>query len=135
MLRSESDSMSVAQESPGPRTLVDALRTRADRDPHGTAFSFLVNEQVEELDVSYATLDLRARAIAVQLAANASPGDRALLLYPPGPEYVANFFGCLYAGVVAIPAYAPEAGRLRVTLPRLNSIAESARPKVVLAPE
>jgi len=32
-------------------------------------------------------------------------GQRALLLYPPGLQFIAAFFGCLYAKVIAIPFY------------------------------
>ena len=58
------------------------------------------------------------------------PGERALLLYPPGLEFVAAFFGCLYAGVVAVPAYPPRPRPAR--MPRLRAIARDARPRLVL---
>ena len=56
-------------------------------------------------------------------------GGRALLLYPPGLEFIVAFFGCLYAGVVAVPAYLPRPNR---PMTRLRSIVEDARPSVVL---
>jgi acyl-CoA synthetase (AMP-forming)/AMP-acid ligase II len=34
-------------------------------------------------------------------------GDRAVLLYPPGPEFILAFVGCLFAGVVPVPVYPP----------------------------
>jgi len=134
------------------RTLVDLLRERAQATPGGTAFTFLSGSSsdrvtgragepataraadVEERAVTYAELDVRARTIAATLTASAAPGGRALLLYPPGVDYVAGFFGCLYAGLVAVPAYPPEAGRARTTAPRLHAIIESARASVVLGP-
>jgi len=58
-------------------------------------------------------LDEKARAIAAYLQSQLSVGDRVLLVYPQGLESIAAFFGCLYAGVVAIPAPAPEAARLK----------------------
>ena len=56
-------------------------------------------------------------------------GGRALLLYPPGLEFIAAFFGCLYAGVVAVPAYLP---RLNRPMTRLRSIVVDAQPCAVL---
>jgi acyl-CoA synthetase (AMP-forming)/AMP-acid ligase II len=75
--------------------------------------------------LTFAGLDRRARAIAAALAATVPPGARALLLYPPGLEFVAAFFGCLYAGVIAVPAYPPHSRRPD---PRLRSIAVDCRP-------
>ena len=55
-------------------------------------------------------LDRRARALAVRLQdLGLDRRSRALLLYPPGLEFITAFFGCLYAGVVAVPAYLPAA--------------------------
>ena len=62
----------------------------------------------------------------------AAPGDRALLLFPAGLEFLAGLLGCLYAAIIAIPAPSPEASRLKRTGPRLRSIAEDARASVVL---
>jgi acyl-CoA synthetase (AMP-forming)/AMP-acid ligase II len=59
-------------------------------------------------------------------------GERALLLYPPGLEYIAAFFGCLYGGAVAVPAYPPDLVRPERTLPRFRAIAHDAQPAVAL---
>jgi acyl-CoA synthetase (AMP-forming)/AMP-acid ligase II len=59
-------------------------------------------------------------------------GERALLLYPPGLEYIAGFFGCLYAGTIAVPAYPPNPARLERTLPRLQAMVANAGATVVL---
>lgn len=59
-------------------------------------------------------------------------GQRALLLYAPGLDYVAGVLGCLYAGVVAVPVYPPDFARLVRTLPRLQAIANDAHASVVL---
>ncbi len=70
--------------------------------------------------------------IAAALQAGSAAGERALLLYPPGLEYIAGFFGCLYAGVIAVPAYPPDPMRLERTLPRLRAIIRDAQARVVL---
>src|SRR5262249_46740110 len=59
-------------------------------------------------------------------------GQRALLLHPPGIEYVASFLACLYAGVAAVPAYPPDLTRLERSLPRLRAVAEDAGAAAVL---
>jgi acyl-CoA synthetase (AMP-forming)/AMP-acid ligase II len=81
----------------------------------------------------YAALDLRARQIAVALRCRGvRPGDRVLLAYPAGLEFVRAFWGCLYAGAVAVPGVPPQAGRLQRTVPRLRRIAEDCAPRLLL---
>ena len=56
-------------------------------------------------------------------------GERALLLYPAGLEFIVGFFGCLYAGVVAVPVYPPRRNR---SMERIQAIADDAEAKVAL---
>lgn len=72
--------------------------------------------------VTYAELDAAARRVAAALAARGATGEPVLLLYPPGRAYVEGFFGCLYAGAIAVPAYPPDPARLERTLPRLRAL-------------
>lgn len=113
-------------------SLVDLLRTRAVCQPDRIACTFLVDGEHEEISLTYGSLDERARAIAARLQQLELAGQRALLLYPPGLDYIAAFFGCVYAGVVAVPAYPPDLARLDRTLPRLRAIMEDAQPAVAL---
>jgi acyl-CoA synthetase (AMP-forming)/AMP-acid ligase II len=115
-----------------PATLVDLLRQHAQKQPGQYAFTFLEDGEAAETRMSYGELDQHARAIAAALQQLAPAGARALLLYPPGLEFIAAFFGCLYAGVVAVPAYPPDPARLDRTLPRLRALAEDAGPLVAL---
>lgn len=93
------------------------------------AFRFLSSGEEITSILSYADLDRQARAIAVALRQRCSPGDRALLLYPSGLEFISAFFGCLYAGVVAIPAYPP---RPNESIHRLRAIVADAGAHVAL---
>ncbi len=87
------------------------VRHWAEQLPDQCAVRFLTDGEDAQESFSYRELDARARAIALELRRFTRPGDRALLLYPPGLEYVAGFFGCLYAGVIAVPAYPPRANQ------------------------
>ena len=114
-----------------PGTLAQALQLRAARTPDRLALRFLADDPQGGQVLSYGDLDRRARTIAAALQATAGPGDRAVLLFPSGPDYVAAFFGCLYAGVIAVPAYPPESAR-RHHQERLLSILADAQPRVLL---
>jgi amino acid adenylation domain-containing protein len=113
-------------------TLVTLLRARAEREPERRGYTFLLDGERDEAPLTYGELDLRARAIAAALREVAARGERALLLYPPGLDYVAGFFGCLYAGVTAVPIYPPDPTRLGRTVPRLLAVSRDARATVVL---
>ncbi len=84
------------------------------------------------MNLTYQALDAQARDIGARLMAQGASGERVLLLYPPGLDYVAGFFGCLYAGAVAVPVYPP---RLDRPLTRFLSIIEDAEPAHALATE
>jgi len=115
-----------------PSSLVQLLRWRSANQHDRVAFIYLPNGEEEESCLTYGELDYQAQTIATALQASYEPGTRALLLYPPGLEFIKAFFGCLYAGVIAIPAYPPHPARLNRTLPKLQAITLDAEPAVVL---
>ncbi|MEX0732163.1 MAG: fatty acyl-AMP ligase [Aquisalimonadaceae bacterium] len=89
-------------------SLVDVLRRRAANTPDRLVLAFLKDGEQESERLTFGTLDARARAIAAALQAHGVvAGDRAILLYPPGLAFMPAFFGCLYAGVLAVPASMP----------------------------
>jgi amino acid adenylation domain-containing protein len=112
-----------------PAHLVDVLRWRAINQPDRLAYTFLTDGETEEARLTYQQLDQRSRAIAAWLQSVSEPGERVLILYPPGLDYLAGFFGCLYAGVIAVPVYPPRRNR---NMERIVAIAESAQPTVLL---
>jgi acyl-CoA synthetase (AMP-forming)/AMP-acid ligase II/acyl carrier protein len=107
---------------------VARLRHAALTRPAGTAFTFLTfpdGEAPREEPISYGDLDARARSVAAALPA----GERVLLLYPPGLDYIVALLGCLYAGAVGVPTYPPFDAASAGTVRR---IAADSRPAVVL---
>ncbi|MCW3841499.1 SDR family NAD(P)-dependent oxidoreductase [Micromonospora yasonensis] len=123
-----------ATRSPKVRTLVDHFRARLLDRPDAWTYRFLVDGEDDELVISNADLDRRSRAIAATLRGRVSEGDRALIVCPPGLDYLASFLGCLYARVIAVPVYPPNPVLLKRTLPRLIGVIEDAQPAIVLAP-
>ncbi|HSK86832.1 MAG TPA: fatty acyl-AMP ligase, partial [Anaerolineales bacterium] len=112
-----------------PKTLLHLLRRRADEFPDRLAYRFIQDHDSEIVTLTYGELDRRARAIASWLESFEARGERALLLYPPGLDYIASFFGCLYAGVTAVPAYPP---RLNRPVPRIQSIVADSQASFAL---
>jgi acyl-CoA synthetase (AMP-forming)/AMP-acid ligase II/acyl carrier protein len=110
-------------------TFVELLRWRSSHQPDRQIYSYLADTKTEEVRLSYIELDQKARKIAHSLQNMGTAGERALLLYPPGPEYLAALYGCLYAEVVAVPAYPP---RLNRPVSRLSAIVEDAQATLAL---
>ena len=109
--------------------LLDCLRSRSQDHPSKRAFTFLVDGEVEEIHLSYGELDLQAIAIAAQLQTLASSGSRVLVSYSSGLEFISDFFGCLYAGMIAVPVAPPKRSQMQS---RLKAIINDAQPTVVL---
>ncbi|MFM7185794.1 MAG: AMP-binding protein, partial [Planctomycetota bacterium] len=110
-------------------TIVDLLRQRAAYRPHDRAFTFLVDGEHEELNITYAQLDRKARAVGAWLMDKGMVGKRVLLLYPSGLDFIAAFMGCLYGGAIAVPAYPPRKNR---SVERIEAIAADADASVAL---
>ena len=109
--------------------LIELLRARTAEHGPRLAFRHLGDGENEESRLTYEELESRARAIAAALAPQAAAGERALLFYSAGLEFIAAFWGCLYAGVVAVPVFP---ARLHRQIPRLLAIAADSKAKFVL---
>eukprot|EP00759_Apiculatamorpha_spiralis_P019396 PhF_6_TR25455/c1_g1_i2/m.35224 len=115
-------------------SLYDVLRFRASKPSLANvkAFTYLEKGETETVSFTFGELDLRARAVAAELQRTCREGDRVVLLYAQTLDFVVAFFGCIYAGVIAVPSYPPHPARMNRLLPRLIAIVEDAKPKVVL---
>src|SRR5262245_20407249 len=89
-------------------TLVSLARDRAEKMGAQPAYTYLDDRFDNPRVITWGELDERARALAVRLEANCARGDRALVVLPSGPEFLFAFFGCLYAGVIAVPTSEPQ---------------------------
>jgi acyl-CoA synthetase (AMP-forming)/AMP-acid ligase II/alkylation response protein AidB-like acyl-CoA dehydrogenase len=113
-----------------PPTLMAALDAWAIGHPDAAAYTFLRDGEVESARLTFGELRRRALAVAARLTFLNAPGERAILVYPPGLEFIVALFGCLYAGVTAVPAGLPNRKRGSDALRR---IAVDARAKWILS--
>jgi len=111
------------------KSLVEMLRYRAKHSGQNRAFAFLGDDGREVAALSYAELGAHAAGVAESLLDAGPPGSRAVLLYPPGLEFVTAFLGCMCAGWVPVPAALP---RTPVGLTSLAGLVNDARPEKFL---
>ena len=110
-------------------TLIDRIQEQAGIQPDKRAFTFLADGETEIDSLTYQQLNEKAKAIAFVLQNQNASGQRALLLYQPGLDFITAFLGCLYAGVVAVPVYPPRANR---SIERLLAIVADAEASFAL---
>lgn len=113
---------------PNAATLIDVVLAQASAQPDRRGYAF-VDAGGQSRERSYEALAQRSKAIGATLQRLVDPGDRVLLLYPPGLGYVEAFFGCLFAGAIAVPAYPPMPNRIDQ---RLQAVIVDAAPRVIL---
>jgi len=111
-------------------TLPGILTARATRTPDQIALIYLRDGEEDEEKITYRKLLDAAMEITADLCGKTKPGDRALMLYPPGLEFVKALFGCFYAGVIAVPAYPPRKNR---SLDRLRLLVKDSGATIILS--
>ena len=111
-------------------TMVDVLRMQASAIGDQLAFRFLVDHSGEESTLTFGALHERAMAIGGELQTLSAQGERALLVFPPGLGFIEAFFGCLYAGIVAVPAAPPSRNRATSSI---EAIFHAAKPSLILS--
>jgi acyl-CoA synthetase (AMP-forming)/AMP-acid ligase II len=110
--------------------IVQILNLRAAVEPDKLAFSFLEDRTLNGTAFTYADIDKRARIIAAELLMRHMEGERAVLLFQPGPDYIQAILGCWYAGVTAVPVFAP---RLNTSYERVKTIVANSAAAVMLS--
>jgi acyl-CoA synthetase (AMP-forming)/AMP-acid ligase II len=112
-------------------TLVDVLVARADKEHDTHVLTFLDRGEEEQHVLTYGQADASARALAVHLRSLAEPGARALLFFKPGLDFVVAYWGCLYAGMIAVPVPSPGV-RAVESLPRLRAVSDDCGADLLL---
>ncbi|MEB3370990.1 fatty acyl-AMP ligase [Saccharopolyspora mangrovi] len=112
-----------------PHALPDTLQRRSAADAGRRAYVFLDEHGQEQSVLTYGDLHARALAVASRLRQLCRPGDRAVLLFPPGLDFIVAYFGCLYAQVIAVPVSPPRPNRVQEAT---RSIITDCRPTAVL---
>ena len=118
---------------PSATTIPGVLEHWRDAAPDARAFVFLDNDGEQIAQFTFASLQQKSRSIAALLQRHVASGARAILMYPPGPDFIAAFLGCLSAGVIAVPVCPPHPARPAQTLSRLPGIVKDAAPEAILA--
>jgi acyl-CoA synthetase (AMP-forming)/AMP-acid ligase II len=113
-------------------TIIDILRARADREPDRVAYSFL-HARSEPESLSYAGLISRAENVASPV--RESRHSRAVLVYPPGLEFITALFGCMAAGVTPIPVYPLIGARPERSVARIRHVSSDADCSLILTTE
>src|SRR5579871_3166828 len=124
----------MATEESGASTLKHLLERRRAESPDAPAYAFIDERLNCTRLLTRASLQREAESLASTLRCAAPRGERALLLFPDGPGAVIAFWACMLAELIAVPAPAPEAGRMKTAVPRLEGIAKDCEPALVLAP-
>ncbi|HET9317366.1 MAG TPA: fatty acyl-AMP ligase, partial [Vicinamibacteria bacterium] len=113
-------------------TLVERIVQHALMSPDSEALCFIGKDGEPTARLTRGELDRRARTLAAALRQRCAVGDRVLLVYPPGLDFVTAFVACLYAAVVAVPAPPPHPTRVRAALPRLAGMVADCRATLAL---
>jgi acyl-CoA synthetase (AMP-forming)/AMP-acid ligase II len=122
----------MAPENPagvGQPSISAAIAHWARERPRATACLFVRPNLSVEHEISYGELERRTLVAAANLRTVARPGDRVILLLPPGADYLIAFLSCLRAGIVAVPLYPPLP---RARQDRITRVIEDCKASCVL---
>lgn len=111
-------------------TIPQILHTRATTTPDKTAYIYLHDGEENAEHITYQQLHEDACSIAALLLKNHRRGERALMLFHPGTHFLRALYGCFYAGIIAVPAYAPRKNR---SLDRIKTLVADCSATIVLS--
>jgi acyl-CoA synthetase (AMP-forming)/AMP-acid ligase II len=105
----------VSMQPDAVRSIVALLQQRAQQTPDAALYTYSPSGGSNGTSLSYALLHRRAIDLAAWLQDITAPRDRIVLAFEPGADFIVAFYGCLYAGRVAVPV-APSRGTLADTV-------------------
>lgn len=120
----------MAGDSAVPTNMIELLDMRAEQYGDEDKTFFLNTSLDIEDKLSFHSLMIKSKAIAAIIQRHTNKGDRVLLVYPPGLEFICAFYGCLYAGVIAVPVYPPVDKKL---VDKLQAVIKNSEPKIILS--
>lgn len=120
---------SLGSDDPPRTNFVDILRFWAAERPDSFAYRFTDAESRHE-QLTYTELLRRVEGLAGYLQSRGAAGERILLFYPPGLDFVVGFYACHAAGAIAVPAFPPRKNRKST---RIRSIAQDAEARFGLS--
>lgn len=109
--------------------IIEIIQHRAEKNPDALAYKFLTDGENKEENITNTELFERISAYASKLQEYTKPGDRVLLLFPPSLDYIISFYSCLFAGVIAVPAYPPDTRNIS----RIQTIINDADAQLALS--
>lgn len=115
-------------------SMVELLELRCRENPSKVLYEYDRGESLDREGRTYGDLRAAARKVAASLREVVQPGDRLILMYPPGLEFFEAFFGCMYAGAIAIPLFPPPRGGIGSKMEHFVRVVGDARASACLAP-
>ncbi|XGW19987.1 hypothetical protein V3C99_003647 [Haemonchus contortus] len=115
--------------------LLEILRSRASSSPDHRLFTLVTAKSPEQDTATCASLLKRAERIGAFLVerGHLNAGDHVALIFSPGIDFIAAFYGCLVAGVVPVCIRAPSAASLQTTLPSVRMIVDVSKAVAIVS--
>ena len=109
--------------------MIEVFEENSRKFLHKVIYYYLEDGLNETSRITFNEMNSRVKAVAAALQGKYKKGDRALMLFPSGIEFIVSLFGCFYSGVVGVPAYPPRKNRL---FGRFEAIVNDCRPSLIL---
>lgn len=116
------------EERCAAKSIVEVCQWRAIHQSDNIAYRFLNNGLDDCETLTFGQLFARLQSIAGHFDVG-DGGERAILLFPSGFDYISSFYACLFAGIVAVPAYPMVSHSEHV---RLRVIIKDCSPRYIL---
>lgn len=121
------------------KNIIQKLQEHCLEKENGIAFSQIVDIKVEGnnisndlINISYKELLYKVKCTAYLLSKQYKKGDRVMLVFPSGIDFVVAILACFYAGIIAVPCHKPNPNR---TGDKVDAIIGNCHPVAILTCE
>lgn len=111
------------------QTMVEIFEKNCSDNPEKIIYYYLEDGLNETERITFSRMNLRVKAVAAALQERCVKGDRALMLFPSGIEFIVSLFGCFYSGIIGVPTYPPRKNRM---FDRFEAIVHDCGPSIIL---